>query len=82
MAHSRGEREHAICQNCRRPFTRRVADRKRGWAKCCSKSCAAALKFRKTATPPPAPRHFTASEMGALRTSGPEFRFSHLDYLP
>ena len=29
------------CQRCKQPFTARVADRNRGWAKFCSKSCKA-----------------------------------------
>ncbi len=29
------------CQNCKTPFEAREADRKRGWAKFCSKSCKA-----------------------------------------
>lgn len=36
----------AICAwaSCGKPFTARVADRKRGWAKTCSKACAAKLR--------------------------------------
>ena len=29
------------CSVCGEKFIARVADRKRGWARCCSKSCAA-----------------------------------------
>lgn len=29
------------CLRCKEPFIARVADRKRGWAKFCSKSCKA-----------------------------------------
>lgn len=29
------------CEHCKKLFTARVADRKRGWAKFCSKSCKA-----------------------------------------
>jgi len=36
------------CKVCGVKFTARVADVKRGWAKCCSKSCAALLSNRKT----------------------------------
>lgn len=32
------------CKWCECRFTARIADRKRGWAKCCSKACAASLK--------------------------------------
>jgi len=30
------------CLHCKNPFTARVVDRKRGWARFCSKSCKAA----------------------------------------
>lgn len=33
------------CISCAKPFMARVADRKRGWAKSCSKSCAATHRF-------------------------------------
>lgn len=78
----RGEREHAICQCCGRPFTRRVADRKRGWAKCCSKSCAARLRFKggqAKAAPAPkagAGRIEDIEVCAGLRTTGPEFQFT------
>lgn len=36
------------CVVCGEKFVARVADRKRGWAKCCSKSCAATLSNKKT----------------------------------
>jgi hypothetical protein len=32
------------CKWCECQFTARIADRARGWAKCCSKACAASLK--------------------------------------
>lgn len=32
------------CKYCRGPFTARTADRKRGWARFCGKSCAASYK--------------------------------------
>ncbi len=35
---------------CGTMFTARVADRKRGWAKSCSKSCAAIKREKKTGT--------------------------------
>lgn len=76
---NRGIREHACCEICRKPFTRRVADRKRGWAKCCSKSCAALLRER--GPRPTAPRGFGGSMTRAievlepLHTGGQEFSF-------
>lgn len=43
---SRGEKVKVRCKTCRDPFMARVADRKRGWGKFCSKSC----KAKKQAT--------------------------------
>jgi len=39
-----------ICQNknCKKEFTARSADVKRGWAKYCSKSCKAIVQERRT----------------------------------
>lgn len=36
------------CKNCGDPFTARTADRKRGWARYCSKSCKAREQTRRT----------------------------------
>lgn len=36
------------CENCRKPFVARVADRKRCWARFCSKSCKALKQERRT----------------------------------
>ena len=36
------------CKNCGDPFTARTADRKRGWARFCSKSCKAGEQTRRT----------------------------------
>jgi hypothetical protein len=36
------------CKNCGSLFTARVADRKRGWAKYCSKSCKAIKQEKRT----------------------------------
>lgn len=36
------------CQNCKDLFTARTADRARGWARFCSKSCKASTQERKT----------------------------------
>lgn len=36
------------CKCCGDPFTARVADRARGWAKFCSKSCKAIRQTQKT----------------------------------
>lgn len=39
-----GSTVEVSCKWCECQFTARIADRKRGWAKCCSKACAA--RFR------------------------------------
>lgn len=36
------------CKTCGAPFEARVADRKRGWARYCSKSCKAIKQERRT----------------------------------
>ena len=36
------------CKKCKQPFMARVADRKRGWAKFCSKSCKAKEQEKRT----------------------------------
>jgi len=69
----RGQLVHAVCQCCGRPFTARQADRKRGWAKACGKSCAARLRERRGL---PMPRAVVGLDApGVLRTDGPEFQF-------
>ena len=37
----RGKTEKYKCKSCGDPFVARVADRERGWARFCSKSCKA-----------------------------------------
>lgn len=34
------------CQSCGDPFTARVADRRRGWGRFCSKSCKAVKQMK------------------------------------
>ncbi len=36
------------CDSCKQPFTARTADRKRGWARFCSKSCKARRQEART----------------------------------
>lgn len=36
------------CKRCKQPFRARVADRKRGWGKFCSKSCKAVVQTQLT----------------------------------
>lgn len=42
-----------ICENCGRPFQADTRNIARGWGKCCSKSCAAALREKGKAEPKP-----------------------------
>ena len=44
----RGKTDTFTCEVCKEPFTARVADRKRGWARCCSKRCACIRSNAKT----------------------------------
>lgn len=37
-----------VCKHCRSPFIARTADRKRGWALFCSKSCKAKRQEKRT----------------------------------
>lgn len=46
------------CEHCKNPFEARVADRKRGWGKFCSKSCKAKRQAKITGVSGP---HFAAS---------------------
>ena len=39
---------HYKCQRCQGMFTARTADRKRGWARFCSKSCKAIKQEQRT----------------------------------
>ncbi|WP_347784069.1 hypothetical protein [Pseudomonas kurunegalensis] len=41
-------RAEFACQWCKQPFTARLADRKRGWARFCSKSCKAKEQEKRT----------------------------------
>lgn len=44
----RGQKETYKCARCGDPFIARVADRKRGWARFCSKSCKAIRQEQRT----------------------------------
>ncbi len=44
----RGATVTVNCARCRDPFTARVADRKRGWGRFCSKSCKAIRQTQRT----------------------------------
>lgn len=37
---------NSICQSCGKAFLAKQSDINRGWAKCCSKSCAASKRER------------------------------------
>lgn len=43
-----GKKIKCKCAVCGEKFMAKVADRNRGWSKCCSKSCAATLSNKKT----------------------------------
>lgn len=45
---SNGKTVTVRCKVCNIEFSARIADRRRGWAKCCSKSCAAKLSNSST----------------------------------
>lgn len=45
---ARGEKVRVKCARCKQPFMARVADRKRGWGKFCSKSCKAIKQTQRT----------------------------------
>ena len=53
------------CQYCTKTFTARQADRNRGWAKYCSKSCKAKQQSKHT-------HHYTEykEEIGHIQDSG------------
>jgi len=44
---TRGAKVEVSCASCGKPFMARVADRKRGWGKYCSKSCKAMKQGRR-----------------------------------
>lgn len=48
MIEQRGSKETYRCARCGDPFPARVADRKRGWARFCSKSCKAIRQEQRT----------------------------------
>lgn len=75
----RGLREHARCECCGCGFTRKVADRKRGWAKCCSKSCSARLREAKARNVPVEPPGDFDAPTGPAFGTGPEFEFTDIN---
>lgn len=44
----RGKTVEVKCERCKTPFLARTADRKRGWARFCSKSCKAIKQEQRT----------------------------------
>jgi len=44
----RGAKIEVKCERCKTPFLARVADRKRGWGRFCSKSCKAIKQEQRT----------------------------------
>ena len=57
MSVTRGAKVTVRCQCCKTEFTARVADRKRGWARFCSKSCKAIRQTQKTGYRGPSTSH-------------------------
>lgn len=47
-ANNRGAKETYKCAQCNSLFEARIADRKRGWARFCSKSCKAIKQEKRT----------------------------------
>ncbi len=59
------------CQRCQQPFTARVADRKRGWGKFCSKSCKVIKQTQRTGRG--APREHPIGSLRALGYNEPGY---------
>jgi hypothetical protein len=49
----------AVCEGCGEPFEARARDRERGWARFCSRSCAARVRIAATPIPAPSPGSLT-----------------------
>ncbi|WP_431145004.1 hypothetical protein [Pseudomonas alvandae] len=63
------------CLRCKQPFVARTADRKRGWARYCSKSCKASKQEQRTG------QHAAFQERKQRRADGHEggeFTDAHL----
>ncbi len=77
----RGKTVEVKCRTCGLPFMARVADRKRGWGRYCSKSCKAIKQTQETGYGRPSAkaeeRPMSLAEMacGGYGDSGPD---SHL----
>lgn len=75
---TRGKTVQVHCKCCKSEFTARVADRKRGWARFCSKRCKAIEQERRTGQFKRYLKYRTAMEE---TISGiPEHEFMDLDY--
>lgn len=60
-----GATETYKCARCGDPFRARTADRKRGWARFCSKSCKAIRQTQRTGiSGPPSRCEYSCSECG------------------
>ena len=61
----RGAMVTVNCARCKKPFEARVADRKRGWGKFCSKSCKAIKQTQRTGyAGPQHSANYSCSECG------------------
>jgi hypothetical protein len=57
------------CQRCKQSFAARVADRKRGWGRFCSKSCKAIRQTQRTGYVGPNSRYECSDEGGGFQMS-------------
>lgn len=62
------------CDWCRKPFTARAADRKRGWARFCSKRCKAIKQESRTG------QHAAFIDRGGKRCDDDEIDISDMDW--
>jgi hypothetical protein len=61
----RGETVEVKCKRCKSPFVARVADRKRGWGRFCSKNCKASEQTARTGVSGPYIKHGLSNAFGA-----------------
>ncbi len=66
MTPTRGKTCECKCARCGEMFTARVADRKRGWARFCSKSCKAIKQMHSMPARPARPHYISNEQMNAV----------------
>lgn len=67
MTDVRGAKVEAACEWCRQKFEARIADRKRGWARFCSKTCKASEQEKRTGANAAFKARLSASESQGYR---------------